>query len=55
MNNLAEMYLNSGRFSKALPLFQEALELAKELYGDNNLIVATINSNLGNLFQSTPL
>lgn len=55
MNNLAQLYIDVGKYSKALPLFQQALQLARDLYGENDLTVATINSNLGLLFNTQHL
>ena len=51
MNNLALHYMGSFQHSKALPLFQDALLLATELFGENDLLVATINSNLSIIFS----
>ena len=55
MNNLALLYVRSFQHSKALPLYKDALHLAIGLFGENDLTVATINSNLSMIFSNQAL
>jgi tetratricopeptide (TPR) repeat protein len=49
LNNLALLYDNQGRYDEAEPLYQQALELRRELLGDRHPDVAGSLFNLGGL------
>jgi tetratricopeptide (TPR) repeat protein len=49
LNNLALLYNSQGRYAEAEPLYQQALELSRELLGDRHPDVAGSLFNLGAL------
>ncbi len=50
-NNLAGLYDSQGRYPEAEPLLLQALDLYKQLLGDNHPQVALSLNNLANLYQ----
>ena len=50
LNNLAELYRSQGRYTEAEPLYREALDLRKQLLGDNHPDVAQSLNNLASLY-----
>ncbi|BAY16258.1 hypothetical protein NIES21_20830 [Anabaenopsis circularis NIES-21] len=52
LNNLAGLYHSQGKYSKAEPLYQEALALRRKLLGEENPNVANSLNNLANLYDS---
>lgn len=52
LSNLAALYLFQGQYSEAEPLFMEALQIRKQLYGNNHTNVAESLNNLAYLYQS---
>ncbi|MCA2553140.1 MAG: tetratricopeptide repeat protein, partial [Microcystis sp. M04BS1] len=51
-NNLAGLYDSQGRYTAAEPLYLEALDLKKQLLGDNHPSVATSLNGLAGLYRS---
>ncbi|KYC44226.1 hypothetical protein WA1_01950 [Scytonema hofmannii PCC 7110] len=52
INNLAELYRIQGRYSEAEPLYQQALNTRKTLFGEEHIYVAQSLNNLGALYLS---
>ena len=52
LNNLAGLYSFQGRYPEAEPLLLEALDLYKQLLGDNHPDVALSLNNLAALYDS---
>ncbi|NEO96258.1 MAG: tetratricopeptide repeat protein [Moorea sp. SIO3G5] len=52
LNNLALLYYNQGRYSDAEPLYLQALDLMKQLLGQNHPLVATSLNNLAGLYDN---
>ncbi|TRU55085.1 MAG: tetratricopeptide repeat protein [Microcystis aeruginosa Ma_QC_Ch_20071001_S25] len=52
LNNLAALYESQGRYPEAEPLYLEALDLRKQLLGDNHPHVALSLNNLAALYES---
>jgi tetratricopeptide (TPR) repeat protein len=52
LNNLASLYDNQGKYEEAEPLFIQALELRKQLLGENHPDTASSLSNLASLYYS---
>ncbi|NEQ48649.1 MAG: tetratricopeptide repeat protein, partial [Leptolyngbya sp. SIO3F4] len=52
LNNLAGLYDNQGRYGKAEPLYEQALEMRKRLLGDNHPDVAASLNNLARLYTN---
>jgi tetratricopeptide (TPR) repeat protein len=50
LNNLGNFYCAQSKYSKAEPLFQEALALLKTLTGQNSIMVASALNSLGNAY-----
>lgn len=53
MNNLALIYMTSGRVDESLALYSQLLPLAERIYGGNHSYLANILINQGNLFKQT--
>ena len=53
LNNLAEIFRLTGRFSDAESLYRRALKIDEELYGSQHPEVATVLNNLALLLEST--
>jgi hypothetical protein len=49
LNNLAGLYHSQGRYTEAEPLYLEALDLRKQLLGDNHPDVALSLNNLADI------
>ncbi len=49
LNNLANLYLNQGRYAEAEPLYQQARKIASESLGVNHPSTAIIRANLKSL------
>ncbi|MCB0670092.1 MAG: CHAT domain-containing protein [Saprospiraceae bacterium] len=47
LNRLGRLYLETKDFEKAGPPLEEALQLRREIYGDQHLLVADVINNLG--------
>ena len=43
---------NQTKYQEALPYYERALELARNIYGENHLGTATVMNNLGTLYYS---
>ena len=52
LNNLAYLYDSQGRYDKAEPLYEQALELRQRLLGENHPDVASSLNNLAGLYDS---
>ncbi|WP_287170587.1 MULTISPECIES: tetratricopeptide repeat protein [unclassified Microcystis] len=52
LNNLAALYDSQGRYTEAEPLYLQALDLRKQLLGDNHPLVALSLNNLAYLYDS---
>jgi tetratricopeptide (TPR) repeat protein len=52
LNNLANLYYSQGKYEQAEPLYIQALELRKQLLGENHPDTATSLNNLANLYYS---
>ncbi|MFM6404221.1 MAG: tetratricopeptide repeat protein, partial [Microcystis sp.] len=50
LNNLAYLYKSQGRYKEAEPLYLQALDLRKQLLGDNHPHVALSLNNLAGLY-----
>jgi CHAT domain-containing protein len=50
LNNLAALYHSMGLYSKAEPLYLQALEVRKQVYGVNHPNYATSLNNIGTLY-----
>ena len=46
LNNLAFLYNNQGRYSKAKPIYIEALAMCDRILGSNHPTTASIRENL---------
>lgn len=53
LNNLAFLYYNEAQYGKSEPLFLEALELCKHLYGEDHENYAMCLNNLGGVYEET--
>jgi tetratricopeptide (TPR) repeat protein len=53
MNNLAMLYSAEGRYDKAEPLFQQALEINRSTLGENHPAYANTMNNIGLLYYTT--
>ncbi len=51
LNNLAKLYREMGEYSKAEPLFRNALEICKRALGENHPNYATSLNNLAMLYK----
>ena len=51
LNELANLYRDMGRYSKAEPLYLQALQLRKHLFGEDNPDVATSLDNMARLYH----
>ena len=49
---MAGLYYSQGKYSKAEPLYQQALALWQKLLGDDHPDVATSLNNLASLYKS---
>ncbi len=52
LNNLAYLYYFQGRYSEAEPLFQQALEMNKQVLGESHPDVANSLNNLASFYES---
>ena len=52
MNNLAALYDIQGKYKQAEPLYIQALELRKQLLGENHPDTATSLNNLAQLYNN---
>ena len=50
--NLGALYVDQGKYKDALPLYEKALELYIDIYGQNHSTTATSYNNLAFLYQS---
>jgi tetratricopeptide (TPR) repeat protein len=46
LNNLAYLYDSQGRYQEAEPLYQQALDIAQKVLGENHPNTITIRQNL---------
>ena len=46
MNNLADLYLDHGKYDKAEPLYVDCLNKKKKILGENNPHILTMNMRL---------
>ena len=51
MTSLGKLYQEIGNYAEARYHLEKALEVRKELLGENNLDVAQIMTSLGKLYQ----
>ncbi|KAF0249275.1 MAG: hypothetical protein FD167_1325 [bacterium] len=51
LNRLGDFYHEKGDYSKAEPIFIQALDIRKKIFGDNNLDTAQSISNLAELYH----
>ncbi|HEX2465850.1 MAG TPA: serine/threonine-protein kinase [Thermoanaerobaculia bacterium] len=51
LNNLALIKNSRGKYDEAIPLYEEAIALNKEIYGDRHPVVAVNLENLGNVYM----
>jgi tetratricopeptide (TPR) repeat protein len=51
LHNIGLLYYDQGRYSEAEPLYKQALELRKHLFGEEDLDVAQSLNNLAELYQ----
>ena len=51
MNNLALLYLETGNYKQAEPLFQQAREITHKTFGDAHPVLATTLNNLAGLYR----
>lgn len=49
LNNLAKLYQSQGRYAEAEPLYQQALDIAEQVLGDNHPTTVKIRQNLESL------
>ncbi|MDP9314863.1 MAG: tetratricopeptide repeat protein [Chloroflexota bacterium] len=51
LNNLASLYYQTSDYGRAVPLYQEALDIIKRVLGETHPIYVTSLSNLGSAYQ----
>jgi tetratricopeptide (TPR) repeat protein len=52
LNSLAVLYDAMGKYKVAEPLYREALEIRKKLFGPNHIDTGTTLNNLAGLYQN---
>ena len=51
LNNLAFLYVENEQYQRAIPMFNESLELRRQAHGNDAITVATAANNLGDLYR----
>jgi len=46
---LGDVYLDQGKYLEALKMYEKALEIKKQVYGEHHVLVATTYHNMGNI------